>query len=266
MFSRRKSLSLIPALAGLAGTAAAQPVPSGGDEDDPPMPLKMVILDIGGTLIGDHGEVPDAMLGAFSRRGITVSPAEFSEWRGASKRGMVQHFVEQRGPKDGRPALIEAIYGDFITTASKAYQNVQPIPGAEQALKELQAMKLILATTTGFDRTLTTQVLSHLGWQHYFVASITSDDVLDGRPAPYMLFRAMEAAHVNETAQVMAVGDTPLDLQAANNAGVGAAIGVYSGAATEERLRKERNSGVLPSVAELPGLIRKGLPLGHCRV
>jgi phosphonatase-like hydrolase len=266
MFSRRRSLSLIPALAGLATSAAAQPAAQDDDEDDPPMPLKLVVLDIGGTLIGDHGEVPEAMLGAFSRHGITVSPQEFSEWRGASKRGMVQHFVEQRGPKDGRAMLIEAIYSDFTATAGKAYEKVQPIPGAEQALKELQALKLILATTTGFDRPLTTQILSRLGWQHYFAASITSDDVVDGRPAPYMLFRAMEAAHVNETAQVMAVGDTPLDLQAANNAGLGAAIGVYSGAATEERLRKERNSGVLPSVAELPELIRKGLPLGHCRI
>lgn len=263
MLSRRRSLTLIPALAGLATNVAAQPAQR---DDDPPMPLKMVILDIGGTIIGDHGEVPDAMLGAFSRHGITVTSQELSEWRGASKRGMVQHFVEQRGSQSGRPALIEAIYRDFTTTASKAYEKVQPIPGAEQALKELQAMKLILATTTGFDRMLTTQVLSHLGWQHYFVASITSDDVADGRPAPYMLFRAMEAAHVNETAQVMAVGDTPLDLQAANNGGLGAAIGVYSGAATEERLRKERNSGVLPSVAELPGLIAKGLPLSHCRI
>src|SRR5436190_23151564 len=109
IFSRRHSLSLIPALAGLASSAAAQPA-ARDDDDDPPMPLKLVVLDIGGTLIGDHGEVPDAMLGAFARRGITVSPAEFSEWRGAAKRGMVQHFVEQRGPKDGRPALIEAIY------------------------------------------------------------------------------------------------------------------------------------------------------------
>ena len=126
-------------------------------------------------------------------------------------------------------------------------------------------MKLLLATTTGFDRPLCTAILARLGWQHYFAASITSDDVSDGRPAPYMLFRAMEAAHVNETAQVMAVGDTPLDLQAANNGGLGAAIGVFSGAATEDRLRKERNSGVLPSVAQLPELIRLGLPLSHCR-
>jgi len=260
-FSRR---GMFPALAGglVAGSAGAQPLPPGGT---PSVALKLVVLDIGGTLIADHGEVPEAMLGAFARKGITVTPQEFSEWRGAAKRGMVQHFVEQRGPQTGRPALIEAIYNDFTTTASKAYANVQPIAGAENALKELQAMNLLLATTTGFDRVLTTQVLSHLGWQHYFVASITSDDVADGRPAPYMLFRAMEAAHVNDVRQVLAIGDTPLDLQAANNAGVGAVIGVWSGAATEERLRKERSSAVLPSVAALPELIKRGLPQSHCR-
>lgn len=261
---------MFPALAGsvLAGAASAQPMPSsdsGGDDDDPPMPLKMVILDIGGTLIADHGEVPDAMLGAFSRHGIAVTPAEFSEWRGASKRGMAKHFVELRGPKGAGADLVEAIYADFTAAAGKAYEKVQPIPGAEDAMQELLAMKLILATTTGFDKPLCTAILARLGWQHYFAASITSDDVADGRPAPYMLFRAMEAAHVNETAQVMAVGDTPLDLQAANNGGMGAAIGVFSGAATEDRLRKERNSGVLPSVAHLPDLIKRGLPLSHCR-
>lgn len=254
---------IFPAIAGsmLAGNASAQQ-PADDDEDDPPMPLKLVVLDIGGTLIADHGEVPDAMLGAFARHGVTVTPQEFSEWRGASKHSMVRHFV---GREHKSEALIEPIYADFTTTVTKAYEKVQPIPGAEQALRELAAMKLILATTTGFDGPLTRSILSRLGWQHYFAASITSDDVSDGRPAPYMLFRAMEAAQVNETAVVMAVGDTPLDLQAASNGGMGAAIGVYSGAATEDRLRKERNSGVLPSVAALPDLIRRGLPLSHCR-
>ena len=263
-FSRR---GVFPALAGglVAGGAAAQPIPPGGDDDDPPMPLKLVVLDIGGTLIGDHGEVPDAMLGAFSRHSITVTPEEFGEWRGASKRAMVKRFVGLRGPKGDNAALIEAIYADFTATAGKAYEKVQPIPGAERAMQELRAMKLLLATTTGFDRPLTTAILARLGWQKYFAASITSDDVSDGRPAPFMLFRAMEGAQVNETAQVMAVGDTPLDLQAANNAGLGAAIGVWSGAASEARLRQERNSGVLPSIAELPDLIRRGLPLSHCR-
>ena len=256
--SRRGSFAAITGSV-LASSATADP---SDDGDDPPMPLKLVVLDIGGTLIADHGEVPDAMLGAFARHGITVTPQEFSEWRGASKRSMVRHFVGREKKSD---ALIEPIYADFTETVTKAYEKVQPIAGAEQAMKDLRAMNLTLATTTGFDGPLTKSILSRLGWQHYFVASITSDDVADGRPAPYMLFRAMEAAHINETAIVMAVGDTPLDLQAANNGGMGAAIGVYSGAATEDRLRKERNSGVLPSVAALPDLIQRGLPLSHCR-
>ncbi|HXB51590.1 MAG TPA: HAD hydrolase-like protein [Rhizomicrobium sp.] len=256
--SRRGSFAAITGSL-LASSATADP---SGDDDDPPMPLKLVVLDIGGTLIADHGEVPDAMLGAFARHGLTVTPQEFSEWRGASKRTMVRHFVAREKKSE---ALIEPIYADFTQTVTKAYEKVQPIAGAEQALKDLAAMNLILATTTGFDGPLTKSILSRLGWQHYFVGSITSDDVSDGRPAPYMLFRAMEAARINETQVVMVVGDTPLDLQAANNGSMGAAIGVYSGAATEDRLRKERNSGVLPSVAELPDLIQRGLPLGHCR-
>jgi phosphoglycolate phosphatase-like HAD superfamily hydrolase len=51
-----------------------------------------------------------------------------------------------------------------------------------------------------------------------------------------MIFRAMEAAHVHDVREVLAIGDTVLDLQAANNAGVGAVIGVYSGACDRRTL------------------------------
>ena len=66
----------------------------------------------------------------------------------------------------------------------------------------------------------------------------------------------MEAAHVDSVAEVVAVGDTPLDIQAGANAGLRGVIGVYSGAATEERLRKEPYTHILPSVASLPELLR----------
>ncbi len=229
------------------------------------MKIRLVVLDVGGTLIQDHGEVPAAMLGAFARHGITVTAAEFAEFRGASKRSMVRHFVELRGPVEGRPALIEAIYGDFTAQVSKAYENVQPIAGAEDALKQLRADGYLLATSTGFDRPLNDAIFARLGWHGYFVATITSDDVTDGRPSPFMLFRAMEAAHVDDVGTVMAVGDTPLDLQAGDNAGIAAVIGVTSGAASEDRLRRERSTGILPSVAALPALLKAGLPMTQWR-
>lgn len=249
--SRRQTLKLAAATAAVGSSAtpsfAAAP---------PKQKIRLVILDIGGTIIEDHGEVPNAMRDALANHGVTVSFGEIGEWRGASKREMVRHFVQLRtGAAD--TSLIAKIYDQFVTQVNKSYATVKPIPGAEAAISEMRRDGYLLATTTGFDRPLTQAILGRLGWQKLFVASITSDDVVDGRPAPYMLFHAMEAARVDNVAEAIAVGDTPLDLQAANNGGLAAAIGVYSGAATEERLRKEKYSHILPSVATLPDLLRK---------
>jgi phosphoglycolate phosphatase-like HAD superfamily hydrolase len=94
-------------------------------------------------------------------------------------------------------------------------------------------------------------IFQRLKWQQYFVTVVTGDDVTQGRPAPFMIFHAMEAAKVGNIAEVIAVGDTPLDLQAARNGGV-RGIGVLSGAGTEEKLRAEKPAAILKSVASLP--------------
>jgi phosphonatase-like hydrolase len=224
----------------------------------PKQKIRLIILDIGGTIIQDHGEVPNAMHDALASHGVDASFGEIGEWRGASKREMVRHFVQLRTGGEEQ-SLIGAIYDKFTDQVNKAYTNVKAIEGAEAAMSRLRSDGYILATTTGFDGPLTKTILGRLGWQSLFVASITSDDVVEGRPAPFMLFHAMEAARVDNVAATMAVGDTPLDLQAGNNAGLGAVIGVYSGAATQERLRAERSTAVLPSVASLPDLLRMGL-------
>jgi phosphoglycolate phosphatase-like HAD superfamily hydrolase len=70
-----------------------------------------------------------------------------------------------------------------------------------------------------------------------------------------MLFHAMEAAKITSVAEVMAVGDTPLDLQAASNAGLRGMVGVLSGAGAEEQLRREPHTQIVRSVADLPALL-----------
>jgi phosphonatase-like hydrolase len=251
IFSRRHSLKAIAATA-LLPAAARAATPTAATK-----PIRLVVLDVGGTLIEDHGEVPNAMHDALTKKGVEVSFAEIGEWRGASKRGMVKHFVELRTkPNPNREALIASIYDDFSRQVNAAYANVRPIAGAEDCVRQLRAAGLLVATSTGFDRPLTDKIFAHLKWRDYFVATITSDDVVDGRPSPFMLFHAMEAAHVDAVAEVVAVGDTPLDIQAGGNAGCRGVVGVYSGAATEERLRKEAFTHILPSVASLPDLLR----------
>lgn len=252
----RRSLHL--SLAALAAGAALPSAAFAQGARGASPKIKLVVLDMGGTIIQDHGEVPTALMSALSKRGVPATAAEIADWRGSSKRGMVKHFVGQsKTPAAQQAKLIDEIYADFAQQTDKAYANVQPIAGAQAALEQMRAMGLLLATSTGFGRELTDAVIHHLDWKKYFVANISSDDVEDGRPAPYMLFRAMEAAHVDDVRTMAAVGDTVLDLQAGNNSGAGAVIGVYSGANTEAKLRAERSTAILPSVAELPEWLKR---------
>jgi phosphonatase-like hydrolase len=247
--SRRQSLKA------LATVAASQSAPKAAFAAAPP--LRLIVLDVGGTIIQDRGDVPDVLQGAFAKRGITVTPDEIARWRGASKREVVQHFVGERSTAEGagRETLVAAIYADFNTRAIEVYKDVPAIAGAETAFQKLLQSGYLLASSTGFGREIAASIFHRLRWEKYFAAVITSDDVTQGRPSPYMIFHAMEATRVSNVAEVVAVGDTPLDLQAGANAGVRGVIGVLSGASKEERLRPEVHTDILVSVAELPALI-----------
>jgi phosphonatase-like hydrolase len=249
--SRRQSLKALAAAAAVqsgqrAVCAAARPI-------------RLIVLDVGGTIIQDRGDVPDALQGAFAKRGMKVTAEEIAQWRGASKREVVRHFVEERSTAKGadNDPLVAAIYADFNARAIEVYKDVPPIAGAETAFQELVRRGYLLASSTGFGREIAMSIFHRLGWEKYFAAMITSDDVVQGRPSPYMIFHAMEAARVSDVAEVIAVGDTPLDLQAGRNAGIRGVIGVLSGASKEEKLRPEPHSDILASVADLPALIAK---------
>ena len=252
--SRRQSLTRFA----LAGTI---PWSALAARRKPPPAIRLVVLDVGGTIIEDRGDVPEALRSAMAHHGIRSSREEIGRWRGASKREIVRHFVDQQlpPPKVDRDKLIASIYDEFTANLIEVYRSVPPIAGAEEAIRRLRASGYLVATTTGFDRAITTSIFRRLGWEGNFAASICSEDVAQGRPSPFMLFHAMESARVNSVAEVVAVGDTPLDLQAGHNAGLRAVVGVLSGASTAENLRKEPHTHILPSVAHLPAFLASKL-------
>ena len=218
---------------------------------------RLVVLDVGGTIIQDRGDVVACLQAAFSAQQINISAAEINGWRGAAKREVVQHFVDARTrlPAPDRRQLSETIYTDFVARIIEAYKSAQPIEGAEAAFRKMRALGLLLATSTGFDREITDSIFHRLKWTDHFAAVVTSDDVTRGRPSPYMLFHAMETARVDRVSEVVAVGDTPLDLQAGANAGVRGIVGVLSGVGTARTLAGEPHTDIIASVADLAALL-----------
>jgi phosphonatase-like hydrolase len=218
--------------------------------------IRLVVFDVAGTLIEDHGEVLDCFRRALEGNGIQVPEDELREWKGASKREVIRHFVQK---SCGDDAQAEKTYQDFRQLLEGQYRvhGVSAIRGVEQTFGWLDDHDIAIATTTGFYREVNELILEKTGWRSRLRASISSSDVRQGRPAPFMIFRAMEETGVTAVAKVINVGDTPLDLQAGSNAGVAGVVGVLTGMHQEDRLRREPHTHIIPSVAELPGLIEQ---------
>jgi phosphonatase-like hydrolase len=218
--------------------------------------IKLIVFDIAGTIIEDHGEVVSAFACALQKNGIPFTPEDLKRWKGASKREVIRHFVEALGPNSKLAETVETTYQCFRSELESLYgRRIDPIESAAATFDWCRDRGILMATTTGFYREVSELILDKMGWRSLFAANISSSDVRQGRPAPYMIFRAMEASGVLDVRQVINVGDTPLDLQSGRNASVRGVIGVLTGAHDRASLEREPHTRIVDSVAELPELV-----------
>ncbi|MCD0449491.1 phosphonatase-like hydrolase [Actinocorallia sp. API 0066] len=215
--------------------------------------IELVALDMAGTTVQENGAVYVALRAAVEAAGGAPDAAAIDRWMGADKREAIAALL---GGAD--PATVETVFADFHTRLTAAYKATppEPLPGVEKALAALRASGVKVALTTGFDSSITTLILDVLGWDSSVVdAVVCADDVPAGRPAPYMIFRAMELTGVRSVGSVLVAGDTERDLRAGANAGAAFVVGVLTGGMTAEQLGVERHTHLLPGVADLPALL-----------
>jgi phosphonatase-like hydrolase len=224
--------------------------------------VELAIFDMAGTTLEDHGEVLSAFKFALEKNRIPISADFLQKWRGASKKEVLRQCIEEQFGKDApeNPRRVDQVYGDFRFLLEDLYvrKGVSPIPGAVETFSRLRERGVRIALTTGFYRKVADLILRQVGWDAAIIdASICSDEVPRGRPAPYMIFRAMEATRTTDVRRVVNIGDTTLDLLSALCAGVRGNVGVLTGSQTIALLGKVQHTHILPSVAELPGLLEK---------
>ena len=222
--------------------------------------IDLVVFDIVGTTVEDNGQVQNAFVDVLEACDITVSPAEIAPWRGAPKRDALSFFLQKVLNYDdvGFEARLNGLHADFRARLEEQYRSgrTKVIPGAESTFLWLRDRSIKIALTTGFYRQLADTILSALGWSTDMIdASVSSDEVAKGRPAPQLIFRAMERTDVNAARRVAKIGDTVLDLKAGMNAGASGVIGVLSGSHGLDTLGPTAHTHIISSVAVLPSLI-----------
>jgi phosphonatase-like hydrolase len=220
------------------------------------MQPKLLVADFAGTMFLEEGAVVVAYRQAFAAFGIDASDDDIAARRGASKRAVFEELAARnRIAADSREVAGQALAA-FEAALREEYTNgpVQEVPGAGAAARQLRKAGILVALASGFDRPLVDLLLDRLGWRDLFDLTLAGNEVTAGRPSPAIIYHAMTRLGVHDVATVAAVGDTPLDLQAATNARAGWAIGVLSGAHGVETLGMTRHTHLLSSVEGLPAL------------
>lgn len=233
--------------------------------------IQLVALDVAGTTVEEHGAVYAALHEAVREAGSTATAADVEHWMGAEKRAAIVGLLATGGVLDAPDTVVDAAFARFGELLAQAYAATPPValPGVEAAIAALRTAGVKVALTTGFSRDVVDAILTTLGWTvaatpaQQLDAAVTLDAVVAasevgaGRPAPYMVHRAMEATGVLDVAAVATAGDTVRDLQAGTNAGAGMVLGVLTGqlGTTDEgraALAAQPHTALLGSVADLP--------------
>src|SRR6516164_4211421 len=141
--SRRQSLKRLAAVSAVPSSAAASRVGRVSG-------IQLVVLDVGGTIVEDRGDVPQALSSALSNYGIESSAEEIRQRRGGSKREIVRYVVDRQGHPSSahRDQLAPRIYDEFSSKLIEAYRSVPPIAGAENSIQQMRRHGYLLATTT----------------------------------------------------------------------------------------------------------------------
>jgi len=235
---------------------------------------KLLVVDGAGTLFDPGSVIPAyAFQGSFKGTeiengkpyGIEVKFSTVMKYMGMDKLQHVknllaeQEVLEQFDKKFGRKTTdndAQIIYNGFKEQLYPAAQKTEEIPGVKEAAYRLKETKIPLVMTTGYDRRMVDETRKKLTWlDDILLASFTSNDVKKGRPAPYLIFHAMEHAGVENAAYAVNAGDTEVDTRSADNAYM-PGITVTSGSLNEaDAIKLNETLGrkhlVLPSLVEL---------------
>jgi phosphonatase-like hydrolase len=221
------------------------------------VPIDLVLFDLTGTTVTDGGVMAGALSGALRRHDIDFTDDDILSMRGAAKSAAFKALLERKLGVAGSELTqrAEELHSTFRELLSQGFANgpAEAIPGAESTFLWLRERGALIGAVTAMEKDVSDGLVARLGWDRGVLdCKVASDEVLRGRPAPYMIFLAMMRAGVVDVRRVAVVGDTPLDLQSGANAGAGWIIGVLGGVHGLNTLGATPHTHLLPSVADLP--------------
>lgn len=220
--------------------------------------IDLVVYDMAGTTVQEGGIVYKTLQLAMREDGLQVSDEDMHPWHGAKKEAVIEHFALKAGtPPEDITERVTRVGEWFVNAIDDAYFNeASAIDHIDIGLlgyfRQLKDAGIKIAFDTGYPENIQKGLIKRLGFDKIADAYISSYQVSEGRPYPYMIHHLMERTQVMNVKRVCKVGDSVRDIEEGRNAGCGLVVGVLSGADGFDDLMRAGAHVVCERVTDLP--------------
>ncbi|MEP7157516.1 MAG: phosphoglycolate phosphatase [Betaproteobacteria bacterium] len=184
-----------------------------------PIPLKVVLLDLDGTLldtVGDIAKAANLMRASFGF--APLDPALIATYVGKGIPNLVSKTLKDAVGEVGPTALKVAVT-NFERQYEKCFgDSSAPFPGVVAGLDALKEKGFRLGCVTNKAEKFTLPLLEKTGLSEYFEITLSGDSLPEKKPHPLPLQHAAEFFGCT-TSELLLIGDSVNDAEAARAAG-----------------------------------------------
>ena len=188
------------------------------------MRIKAVLFDIDGTLVDSNDLHVDAWIEAFAGEGHRFDRQMLHDQIGKGADMLVPTLLP--GADTAAVQRLGDAHGDIF--AAKYLGQVTAFPQARALLDRVRASGRQVVLASSASQAEVDHYLDLLDVREIVVATTSADDVEHSKPAPDIFLGALAKVAPLGANEVLVVGDTPYDIQAAREAGT-ACVAVRSG-------------------------------------
>jgi len=211
---------------------------------------RAVLFDLDGTLVDSYAALADAVNFARRQHGLVDLTTE-----------NIREFVG-----DGLELLMERAFdGDVPETATDAFkmrydevccEQSRVLKDVETTLNALSRLNVSMAVCTNKPTAFSRKILEFLNLASFFTAIVGPDVAGARKPQAEHVLRTLEATRCTPR-EALFVGDMPIDVEAAHNSGIDAAV-VATGSSSSSALKAARPDHYLDRLADLVEIVRNG--------
>lgn len=210
------------------------------------MAITAVLFDIDGTLVDSNDHHVIAWEEAFAGIGARFDRQTIHDQIGKGTDMLVPTLLPDLD-EEAQARLGEA-HGEVFK--ARFLNEMKPFPGAHDLLRRAQAAGLQVVLASSASEEELDHYLGLLDARELVAETTSADDVENTKPAPDIFATALTKIGSPPPREVIVVGDTPYDLEAAAKCGI-AAIAVRSGGFADDALTRAGAVAIYDNVAAL---------------